>query len=104
MSLVEKLQVSFRVTEGAPTITPYNGPEVMKTTKCKWPDVMKGIEQFYPDMKIEDPKQVGDIIKFSTWFTNRPTKEPDVKWRLYNFFSYNPTMKVSGIEVKPIRY
>lgn len=104
MSLVTKTRpmiVSFKISQHKLKVSLQDQPTKIKTSECNWPQVVKAMEQFYPDMEIGDPKLKGITITFPAKFKNRPTTEDAIRWRLYNFLAYTPTMKVSDIQVKP---
>ena len=60
------------------------------------------LRQEYDDMDIKLEKIKENTLSFLMEFKNRPTFEPDVRARIYEFMRYYPTIEIQSLKIQVI--
>jgi len=88
-------QVSFEVEKEILT----SGGNGIKS--CDWGRLMeKRLQEEYGDMYIKLESTHGKTLTFTMEFTNRPTTEPDIRSRIYEFLRYYPAMEIQSLKIE----
>jgi len=93
------MKVGFKVSQRARLVQPEGAPSVVEAPRCDWKLLVSTIIDQYPDMEISDVVLEQSKLQFRAKFKHRETTEEDLRWRLYNFLRYTPTMKISELEI-----